>query len=146
MRFVSVSERPDGPIPSIISLLPTVDHNGVMEKTAEEAFVAELMSKTTPNIQVELLPHEELFMVIDSKIGFSISRHCPDQTIFNLGSYLKILAPAQSAFTYWVVMDRKRTDSVSIKELMSAERVACVRNGRPVGDIFTEAEVKVGVP
>lgn len=146
MRFVSVTERPEGALESIIKLIPPVDHNGVMASQEEKDFITELMEQTTPNIKIELASHEELFLVIDSKIGFSISRCLPDQTVFNLGSYLKLLAPAQSAFTYWVVMDRKRTDSVSIKELMSADRVACVRNGRPVCDVFTDAEVKVGTP
>lgn len=144
MKFSNVTDRPDGIIESILALMPVANDAGQFEVEAEHKFITEFMQCTTDNLQVELEDHEELFIVIDTKIGFSISKNLPEQRIFNLGSYLKLLAPAQSAFTYYVVMDRRRTDSVAIKELMSADRAACIRNGKIVCDVFTDAKVTIG--
>lgn len=144
MKFVNVAERPDGLIESILAVMPVANDQGNFNEDEERKFIEEFMSKTTNNLTIELEDHEELFIVIDTKIGFSISKNLPEQKVFNLGSYLKLLAPAQSAFTYYVVMDRKRTDSVAIKELLSLERAACIRNGKKVCDVFSEAKVTIG--
>lgn len=144
MEFINVAARPEGSIDSLLGNMPVADDKGQFDIEKEKAFITEFMNATTDNLTVRLEDHEELFIVIDTKIAFGISKNLPEQRVFNLGSYLKLLAPAQSAFTYYVVMDRKRTDSVSIKELMSKEHACCVRNGKPVCDIYAEAVVRIG--
>ena len=144
MKFVNISSRPDGRIDSILCDLPQANNEGKILPEDSEKFLTSFMALATDNIQVELEDHEELFIVIDAKFALSITNAFPEQTTFNLGSYLKILSPTQSSFTYYVVMDKKRTDSVCIKELMSEDRCSVTRQGKSIGDVFTCAEFKVG--
>lgn len=144
MKFINVAERPEGLIDSILAIMPVSNDRGHFNEDEELKFITELMNNTTDNLTIELEDHEELFIVVDTKLAFNISKNLPDQRTFNLGSYLKLLAPAQSAFTYYVVMDKARTDSVAIKELLSTERAACIRNGKPACDVFSEAKVTIG--
>lgn len=144
MKFINVAERPEGLLESILAMMPVSNDQGHFDVEQELKFITEFMNQTTDNLTIKLEEHEELFIVIDTKLAFNISKNLPEQRVFNLGSYLKLLAPAQSAFTYYVVMDRARTDSVAVKELLSTERAACIRNGKPVCDVFSEAKVKIG--
>lgn len=79
----------------------------------EERFAKDIMSQTLDNLQIQLESHESLWIVMNGDWAINITKRVGG-TIFNLNGFIKLIGGLPK-FTYFVVMNDRRTDSVTLR-------------------------------
>lgn len=95
------------------NVLREQDDSKVQIGELEQRFAKELMSKTLDNIQIQLEPHESLWIMMHGDWAIDISKHT-GETVFNLSGFIKLIGGLPK-FTYFVVMDDKRTGAITLR-------------------------------
>ena len=93
--------------------LRDVDDSKAQITALEERFAKDLMTRTLDNIQVQLDAHESLWIVMHGDWAINLSKYT-GTNVFNLGGFIKLLGGLPK-FTYFVVMNDDRTDSVTLR-------------------------------
>lgn len=93
--------------------LRNIDDAKAQIATLEERFAKDLMARTLDNIQIQLETNESLWIVMHGDWAVNLSKHT-GTNVFNISGFIKLLGGLPK-FTYFVVMNDDRTDSVTLR-------------------------------
>ena len=152
MKFINVASPRNEAVESILQ--PFYDDVLVAHKTGndqrvsvlEKEFVQDFLSKTNDDLVIELESDEVLLLCINTKLGLNLTHLTDGQTTFNLGGYLKLLAPTISPLTYYVVVRYpciNSKSSMAIKQVYNETGCTVMHGNTPI-DVQTGSQIKLG--
>lgn len=102
--------------------------NEVLINELETSFANTLMEHTLDNVAIELKDHESLWIVMHGEWVINLSKCCKVNK-FNLSGFLKLIGGLPK-FTYFVILNENRTDSITIRMYPTKLGVVALHNGK----------------